>query len=508
MKCAIVTLCIGEESLSIAEITHPTIKAYANKLGVDFVLVDTEPSPSISPHWAKFKLYDLLNKYDRIIYFDTDLVVRDDCPNLFEIVPYNQIGAFNEAKFMPREYSLIETARFYNVDWENLHWNGKYYNTGVLVFSKCHRHLFKKPDAEFPNYFEQSYLNLKIAQEENTRTVEDKSLMFDLSYRYNRMTCLDFSGEERHASYIVHYAGYKYVVPLDTIKALIKKDIEKWGLDGPKYDYKRHIAVIVSGGMGDQIDAEPSIRFLQNIYGDADIHVTTHWPRLFKHLKYPVSLHNDFRGKEDTPYFRMPTFPDPTTINYSVISNLMCHTVDYCSIATLHRVLPLKDKIINLSVEKDDEDELNAILNGFDLSKAVIIHPGRHWESKSFPVEWWQELINKISNKVPVCLIGTDNHENRGAFQLDLPSNSFNLIDRTSVGSLISAISRAPILVSNDSAPIHIAGAFDNWIVLIPTCKHPDHVLPYRIDEKGRISNYHKAFALYKKLTFDSCDQR
>jgi hypothetical protein len=28
------------------------------------------------------------------------------------------------------------------------------------------------------------------------------------------------------------------------------------------------------------------------------------------------------------------------------------------------------------------------------------------------------------------------------------------------------------------------------------------------MNEKGVISNYHKAFALYKKLTLDNCDQR
>lgn len=508
MKYAIVTLCVGEESTLISEVTHPTIKLYADRLGADFIVIDKADTSMISPHWGKFKLCDLLNTYDRIIYLDTDLIVRDDCANLFDLVPYSQIGAFNEARYVSREYSLIETAKAYNVDWEKLRWNGKYYNTGVIVLSKCHKNFFKKPDVEYSNYFEQSYINLKIAQEESTRTTEDKTLMYDLPYKFNRMTCLDFSGEERHASYIIHYAGYKYVVSKDTIKSLIQIDLAKWGEDAPKYDYKRHIIVIVSGGLGDQIDAEPGIRYMQKVYTDADIQITSHWPRLFKHLPYPSCVHADFKAAEDTPYYKILSFPDPTTMNYAVVSNLMCHTVDYCSMAVLHRVLPLSDKVIRLSVEKNDEDELDAALNGFDLSKAVLVHPGRHWESKTFPVEWWQDIINKISKKAPVCLIGTDNQDHRGAFQLDLPSNSINLIDRTSVGGLISAVARAPILISNDSAPIHIAGAFDNWIVLIPTCKHPDHVLPYRMNEKGEVSNYHKAFALYKKLTLDDCDTR
>ena len=58
-------------------------------------------------------------------------------------------------------------------------------------------------------------------------------------------------------------------------------------------------------------------------------------------------------------------------------------------------------------------------------------------------------------------------------------------------------------LVTNDSSPLHIAGAFDNWIVVIPTCKHPDHILPYR---NG--TQYYKTKALYKKLLLDDLEVR
>jgi ADP-heptose:LPS heptosyltransferase len=67
-----------------------------------------------------------------------------------------------------------------------------------------------------------------------------------------------------------------------------------------------------------------------------------------------------------------------------------------------------------------------------------------------------------------------------------------------SLHELMAIIDMCPTLVSNDSAPIHIAGAFDNNIILIPTCKHPDHLLPWRNGSK-----YYKAKAFYKKLMCD-----
>jgi lipopolysaccharide biosynthesis glycosyltransferase len=507
MKKAIVTICIGEEFSDLANFTHPTLKNYAERIGADFIVLN---DCKTTPHWEKFAIYNILNSYDRVIYLDTDLIVREDCPDLFEIVPYNQLGAFNEAKFVQREYSLIETAKAYGIDPSKIVWNGKYYNTGVLVISKCHRRYFKKPEIEFSNFYEQGYLNLKISLEESYRTKEDSSLMFDLSYHFNRMTCLDFSGEIRYASYIIHYAGYHYFTKPGEILEIVQGDLKKWKENSPGYRYKRKIALVVSGGMGDQICAEPTLRFINKIYKDtADIIVTTHWPRLFNHLDhFDIYEHKEFIPSEHIPFYEMKTFPDPTTVTYSVVSNLMCHTVDYCSIASLQRILPLSDKIIKLDITEEDNLELDNVLNGFDLKKAVMIHPGRHWASKTFPIEWWQEVVDKISKEIPVCLIGTDDHSNRGSFQLDLPANSINLIDRTTIGTLIAAISRSPVLLSNDSAPIHIAGAFDNWIFVIPTCKHPDHILPFRRCPDGKISNYHKAVSLYKKLTLDDCDQR
>ena len=71
------------------------------------------------------------------------------------------------------------------------------------------------------------------------------------------------------------------------------------------------------------------------------------------------------------------------------------------------------------------------------------------------------------------------------------------------MGELISLISLSKVLLTNDSLPLHIGGAFDNWIVTIPTCKHPDHILPFR---NG--TQYYKTKSLYKKLLLDDLEIR
>ena len=96
-----------------------------------------------------------------------------------------------------------------------------------------------------------------------------------------------------------------------------------------------------------------------------------------------------------------------------------------------------------------------------------------------------------------VCLIGKD-EETRGVWDLSDINGVIDTRNLLSLGSLIALIAKARTLVSNDSSPVHLAGAFDNWIVLFPTCKHPDYIIPYR---HGRLD--YKTLALYKKLTID-----
>jgi len=486
----VLTIAVGDEYSQMAKITHPTIKAYAARIGADFLCVDE--SNSTSPHWEKCQIYHLLNKYKRILYLDTDVIVRDDCPNLFDVVPEGKLGMFNEAPFVGgRVQSIYDACNDY--DTTAPEWNGKYYNSGVMVISRAQRQLFKKPAVESCNFYEQGYLNLQI--------IKQKVEMLDLSYRFNRMTCMDpITGEERHAAYIIHYAGFP---DLQFVLDIIPRDIEKWGNDSPEYKYQRHIVVDVSGGLGDQVEAEPAIRYMkQHIYPEDDITVLTHFPRLFRHIEgINVFEHGEFIGEPDTPYYYCRSLPDVKAVMWSIVSNLLCHTVDFCSMALLRRTLPLKDKQVKLKVGVDDFTEVADTVGIRNLNELILIHPGRHWESKTFPVEWWQEIIDGlVAAGLPVCIIGKE-EDTRGTMPVAVPDGVIDTRDLLTLGGLMALISQAKVTISNDSCPIHIAGAFDNHIILIPSCKHPDHLLPFRNGSQD-----YKTAALYKKLTIDDCN--
>ena len=499
----ILTIAIGNDYERMSKLTHPSIESYAHKIKADYLCINKKSVSETSPHWEKFQIYDLLDKYDRIIYFDTDLIIRDDCDNLFEIIPDGELGMFNESPFTNRSMELmIDICKKYDITLPD--WNGKYYNSGVMVISNNHKELFKKPEIEHFSFYEQSYLNMMIAH------LNIK--MFNLSYIYNRMVCMDrLTGEERHASKIIHYAGYPN---LEFVIDIIGRDIRKWQDSCGNYDYDRHLYISVNGGLGDQMCAEPALRYLSKLYKKDEIVIATHFPALFRHLKIKDNISVVQHGKSnlrmDTPYWIKSSLPGPETINWAMMSQLLCHTVDYSSIALLKRILPAKDREIKFQVNKSDYDELFNIMGTDNIKDFVVIHPGRHWNSKTLPAEYWQAIVDGYKKKGPVVVIGKDApgdppdfiHGARGTVDIDT-EGVLDIRNKHDVQHLAALLSLAKLLISNDSAPIHMAGAFDNWIYIIPTCKHPEHVLPYR---NGSV--FYKTKSFYKKLVLDDVESR
>lgn len=496
MKYAIVTVCIGDLYKRMGTISHPLMKQYADRIGADFIVLDEKKLAQTTPHWEKFKILDILADYERVLYLDSDIIIRDDAPNIFDEVPKDCLGMFDEAPFTDgRSYPMNKGIEDYGYK-EDLKWDGKYYNSGVMVVSRVHRFLFRKPEKEIFNFYEQTYLNLIIAKE--------KIKIHNIDYKFNRMHCMDkYTGEERYGSYFIHYAG---MPDLNMIPQLMEKDVERWKQDSPNYKYKRRIWIDVQGGLGDQVDAEPTIRFLlKNIYKNEDVRISTHWTEIFRHLEKQakVALHTEKLWDDMNTFpYRKCTLPGPDTIQWTVVSNLLAHTVDFCSMSVLGRILPDNDKTIQLKVEQEDIEAMKKVTGIKDFSNIVIVHAGRHWESKTFPEVWWQKIVDGILDVgFTPCLVGKDD-ETRGAVELNLRDGVIDTRNLLTTLEFFAIISQGKVLVSNDSAPVHIAGAFDNHIILIPTCKHPDHILPYRYGSKS-----YKSAALYKRLALDDMQQ-
>jgi len=507
----IATMVIGDKYRKLWDITRPAMESYADRIGADLLVIENNPHGNLSPHWAKLALHGLLHKrYQRALWLDSDLIIRDDCPDLFALVPEDKLGLLNEGRFVPRSVALYEAMKMYQTQLPN--WDRKsYYNTGVMVVSRDHRHLFADPEfvaRQVYNFGEQTYLNLQIFKKEVP--------IHELSHRFNRMSVMDsITGVSRLSCYIVHYAGSGYN-PGGDMETLIRDDIRRWGEDRPSYTYHPTLFIHVGGGLGDQVCAEPVLRYVRNVlYTDADIYVTAVYSELFTHIDGLHLSKVPWTNVMVDAVHRMELHPNQNTGHGKHVLNILSHPVDYIAIEALERTLPASAKQIRLpdpDVGMDVEPWESYIDTSTWLGAKhlVLVHPGAGWPSKTFPVGWWQEIVDQLSdNGYRVGLIGRDLQiaDNRGIshsyLPVKCPANGIDLRDRLSTMGLARIIKHAPVLISNDSAPIHIAGAFDNWIILIPTCKHPEHLLPYRHGDQ-----WYKAIALYERLACEEYNFR
>ena len=486
MKTAILTIVSGEKYKQIWDRAKPFFENYADKLDADLiVLEDAKFVPTA--HWLKFSIYEFLKKdYDRVAFIDADILIRPDSPSLFDEVPEDEFGVFNEGEYLPRAICMYEIMHAYGINLPR--WNGNaYYNTGVMVVSREHRHIFRPPGnvKQIRNAFgEQTFINLRL--------FESEAKIHNLNYRFNSMSVMDrATGMTRLDSYFMHYAGWEAASSgkRDILKDM-DADIARWK---PPYEYKRNIFVYTGGGIGDQVCAEPVYRAMCNkYYPDANIYVKAPFPELFDHL--PVIASKEYPTDGFDAMYEMNAHPSTIHNRHLQAQHAFIHAVDYVSIACLGRVLPNEDKRIVLKFSLEDLENVQKIAgDGVDLNDLTLVHPGFGWKSKTFPTAWWQEVIDNIPGTVGI--IGKAINEKHSYINVTCPKGGIDFRDKISINELIALISQANIVITNDSAPVHIAGAFNHDIILIPTCKHPDFILPYREGSKT-----YKTHTLYRKL--------
>ncbi len=135
-------------------------------------------------------------------------------------------------------------------------------------------------------------------------------------------------------------------------------------------------------------------------------------------------------------------------------------------------------------------------LDKFGIKKdslLVGIAPGSAWAGKRWLSEYYAQLSDLLSRELgaKVVLIGNDSDQKLGEEIESLAQNSLiNLAGKTSIKELFGIISQLDLLVSNDSAPVHIASGYSVPVVVIygptvPAFGFTPYQTPHKIIEKA-----------------------
>jgi hypothetical protein len=112
-------------------LSRPSIAAYAARVGASLVEFN-EVLPAQLGFLAKLLALDRIGCEGRVLLVDTDIVIREDAPDLFEIVPLDAVGVFLEGQVVDRAKDLRSAMSYYNCEALNPY----YANTGVMLLPK------------------------------------------------------------------------------------------------------------------------------------------------------------------------------------------------------------------------------------------------------------------------------------------------------------------------------------------------------------------------------------
>ena len=228
MKLLMAT-CADDIVMEYAQFTLPILKHYADKWDAEFKILEDKSYNEMGKAMWNFRtmvFYDYFKTYDRILYVDSDIIVNRTCPNLFDIVPYDNIGLVMEDKGSRLKDRRKRIELIKEVFGGNEHWKEGFLNGGFYIVSKVHRDIFTKINGELwngPGYDGNHYCY-------NIMKYNFKYI--DLGYKYNHMAMFSepWNGSpSRFDSYLLHYAGgAKFPDKGERTRVeLIKDDIRK-----------------------------------------------------------------------------------------------------------------------------------------------------------------------------------------------------------------------------------------------------------------------------------------
>ncbi len=114
-------------------------------------------------------------------------------------------------------------------------------------------------------------------------------------------------------------------------------------------------------------------------------------------------------------------------------------------------------------------EEENNFYKNFTLEKNnyIVVAPGSKWQTKKWTEEGFREVIKRLSEDFKIVLIGgkEDIQTSEKILEGLNIKNIINITGKTNLRQSFSIIKNAKALISNDSAPVHMAVAFNTPVV-------------------------------------------
>jgi hypothetical protein len=198
---AVVTLAVGQKTIDVHAITGTQMQRYAERCDADYHAILDDQCPRY-PLANKFRLANLTQHYDRVLFLDADVWIKPDVPNIFETLPAGSVWMHPDRTMQSDPDYLISTyASVAQQQQVEPIADFACYNTGVVLFDREHRDMWTAMPLPSPT----SHLTEQIWVEYMLRRlaipVQSMPTVWNTQYWFSRFI------DHEPAAYFVHLAA-------------------------------------------------------------------------------------------------------------------------------------------------------------------------------------------------------------------------------------------------------------------------------------------------------------
>jgi lipopolysaccharide heptosyltransferase II len=152
-----------------------------------------------------------------------------------------------------------------------------------------------------------------------------------------------------------------------------------------------------------------------------------------------------------------------------------------------------QDETLSFKVPKQAYRSMSRKLRAVGLAvndSWVVIHPGATAQSRRYPPAQFASAAEILSEELGLQVIFTGQKHEQAlveSIQGTMQAKSFSLAGRLNLGELGALLASAPLLISNNSGPVHLAAAVGTPVVDLYALTNPQHT-PWAVP--NRVLNY------------------
>ena len=260
-----------------------------------------------------------------------------------------------------------------------------------------------------------------------------------------------------------------------------------------KSEVKR-ILVITLSNVGDIIMTTPVIMTLAREFPDARIDVMVgprgkeifeRDPRIFKLIIYdkhiPVAAKRRLQLKLKKMKYDLVADLRNTIFGLLIGPKYRTATVQRFPSTVVHRrerhLLRLKslgienaDKVYYIHVPEEDEKYIDGLLKQLGVGDMVVVNPGAKSHLKRWTEEGFAKACDRLADECGLDIVFVGMGEDEKVVMdiiARMKSEPHNLVNRTNIRQLAGLLKRAKLLVTNDSAPLHLGCAVGTKVLAI-----------------------------------------